>query len=628
MKFVQEKTQKKFNKKRKRSPSSDPEDRGYDGHESSSKSDSERALDGNDATPSTSSKKAFNNCMKTKLTKTDDNINNLNRVSKTNNNDKAEVTNGTNANCDKSSNELSTSSRATSSNISKPNDVGDIIDRKKVTKVWAQPRTPTLRKHKDLTITNEDQQEHVTKRLKPRLAPISISSSVADQPNLDGSESIEKITIDFPLSRERIESLTVIDKDELNKYLTEDLTQEESNPAEDEEEMITIFQKQPNSSNNNNYNNNGIPYLDNYMLCAKNGQDADQSKPKCIDGQQLSALRNMIAQNIPSARSELPRPASSALAMIAHQSQIANNPIRAKPHDPNQTFVPISRTALGNAQSVGASPFVSPRSTPIPRNRKPNLPPLQMQGHQHNNQHNAYVKQEPVSAPNSPSVSQPFRYYPHVINPAPQMFTQEIFNRSASVPIPNYPTASSGYVDSTYTSVNPTPVPSECNDFNDASNLLEMFSENGTMPTVKNEFFLEDDDMSSSIGVSDVLDETNAKIPNASIVSRSVPSTPLPTSYASMGLTPTKCNSKYDSEGTNFDMSKSVPNTPVNSGCIESFRYTPPTSRDYLINGYAHEQITESEKSQDGFNTSGYMVQQSDRFESNDDTLIESNIFD
>lgn len=477
---------------------------------------------------------------------------------------------------------------------------------RKQAKVWAQPRTPTLKKNKDLS--NEDQQENVTKRLKLRLGHTSSNSSV-DQQNLDGTtaEPIEKITLDFPLSRERIESLTVIDKDELNKYLTEDLTQEEeSNPAEDEEEMLRIFEKRGAQPGSSASGNNGIPYLDNYVLCSKNGQDG-QPKPKHIDGNQLSELRNMIAQNIPSARPEVPRPASSALAMIAHQNQIAQNPARSKGHNAN-TFVPISRSALGNAQSVGASPFVSPRSTPILRPRRPNLPPLQMQP-----QH--YVKQEPISAPNSPSMSQPFRYFPHAMNAAPPMYQQDPMNRSASVPIPNYPAAPPGYIECTsnYTSVNPTPVPSECNDFSDPNNLLEMFAENGNMPTVKSEFFLDDDDVSSSIGVNDVLDETNAKIPNTSLVSRSVPSTPLPT-YTK--------GAKYAVSCSAFDMSKSVPTTPVN-GQSDTFRYTPPASRDYLINGYTHE----PDKNQDDYGPS-YLAPNSERYPNSDENLIETNIFD
>lgn len=519
-------------------------------------------------------------------------------------------------------------------------DVQMVGGNRKQAKVWAQPKAPNSKKYKDLS--NEDQQENATKRLKTRLGHTSSNSNSVDQspnPNDGSSEPIEKITLDFPLSRERIESLTVIDKDELNKYLTEDLTQEEeSNPAEEDEEMSRIFDSGNGTKLNCGVAGNGIPYLDNYMLCHKNGQDAQKSKPKNVDGNQLSELRNMIAQNIPSARSEVvPRPASSALAMIAHQNQIAQNPTRTKTtthHNPSQTFVPIRSSVMGNAQSVGASPFVSPRSTPILKPRKPNLPPLQMHHLQHGQQQQqqTYVKQEPLSAPNSPSMSQPFRYYPHVMNATPQMYNQESL-RSASVPVPNYSAVPSGYNDcvSSYTSVNPTPVPSENNDFNDANNLLEMFSENGTMPTVKSEYYIDDDEDMSSIGVNDVLDETNVKIPNTSIVSRSVPSTPLPL-YTKVSKLPlsadANCRNNIGGNVSAYDISKSVPTTPINGSRSEMFRYTPPTSRDYLINGYSREQMGEPDNAEDRF-SNNYSMAHNERYQNtSDETMMESNIFD
>lgn len=209
--------------------------------------------------------------------------------------------------------------------------------------------------------------------------------------------------------------------------------------------------------------------------------------------------------------------------------------------------------------------------------------------------------------------------------------SQEIVNRSASVPIPNYPAATpSGFNEcvSSYTSVNPTPVPSENNDFSDANNLLEMFSENGTMPTVKSEFFLDDDDVNDSIGVNDVLDETNVKIPNTSIISRSVPSTPLPT-YSKPGKVPLSADAgccHSNGAASVFDLSKSVPTTPIN-GRSDMFRYTPPTSRDYLINGYSREQMGEPDNSQDRFSNNNYMAS-NDRYQNADEAMIESNIFD
>lgn len=171
-------------------------------------------------------------------------------------------------------------------------------------------------------------------------------------------------------------------------------------------------------------------------------------------------------------------------------------------------------------------------------------------------------------------------------------------SRSSSVPlIPNY----DGYNHSNFTSISQTPVPSECDDFSDPNNILDMLNEppsSSNRPSIK----LEDSEPS----IADIFDQQDGIFSKSSIpynsLSRSVPSTPLPhhlpTNHhcagGSAGQSTNLASNGFSSKSL-FELPKSVPSTPsiVNgsgrSAADSLFQYSPETSRDYLINGNSVE---------------------------------------
>lgn len=230
-------------------------------------------------------------------------------------------------------------------------------------------------------------------------------------------------------------------------------------------------------------------------------------------------------------------------------------------------------------------------------------------------------KQEfPVSAPTSPSIGQSYRYYPHALNPnQPNLvFPQELNNRSRSVPVPQY---DQPYPDSAMNSMNPTPVPSEVNDFGADQEILDMFGVTQVKSELISDYYNENED--------------NFEMRQNSIVSRSVPSTPLPFHTNRIN------NLKYhmNNNNNNNNSYKSVPTTPVNGPT--QFRYTPPASRDYLINGYAIDKcgsetgvsmVNRGDKGQpsDQFQSTNYLQPEQnavDYRQESGDSMIESDIF-
>lgn len=145
--------------------------------------------------------------------------------------------------------------------------------------------------------------------------------------------------------------------------------------------------------------------------------------------------------------------------------------------------------------------------------------------------------------------------------------------------------------------MNPTPVPSEFHDFDEQqNNLLEMFSsESGVVPNIKMENdlmpsdFLDTDEVSSTIDMHEILPDSSKT--NLSLMSRSVPNTPLPCNYNNNTIKDTNiacANNNLHMNGINTTKyPQSVPTTPVPPGC--AFRFTPPATRDYLINGYNNQ---------------------------------------
>ncbi|XP_052566328.1 uncharacterized protein LOC120413992 isoform X2 [Culex pipiens pallens] len=294
-------------------------------------------------------------------------------------------------------------------------------------------------------------------------------------------------------------------------------------------------------------------------------------------------------------------------------------PISAGPQSPR--VQPASKPQNNNS-TPNASPFVSPRNTPIHRKSKAINNGLTLSILQHNQsgfhqpQRAPFMKNElSASAPPSPSLVQSYRFsmnsgmhgnqnaplpsFQPICGPSSQMQNMpgggSLESRSSSVPlIPNY----DGYSHSNFTSISQTPVPSECDDFSDPNNILDMLNEppsssssNVVRPAIK----LEDQEPS----IADILDQHEEMFNKSSIpynsLSRSVPSTPLPHHMPSnQHCGGPALNSNGFSSKSLFELPKSVPSTPISNGrTAESlFQYSPETSRDYLINGNSVERAT------------------------------------
>lgn len=194
--------------------------------------------------------------------------------------------------------------------------------------------------------------------------------------------------------------------------------------------------------------------------------------------------------------------------------------------------------------------------------------------------------------------------------PPPHLMAE---SRSRSVPLqyrnspafnqnPNY----AGF-SSTCSSAAQTPVPPQFADFNDPSSILDIFSD--ASQTHNSSIKLEESNNSLLCSsISDILPPDYNRMANSfgGIVSRSVPSTPVPLNNV---LDPflggsrkqqqqnqlqdafPSAQSKYSTKM--YDISKSMPTTPITSNtATPSFRYSPEFNRDFLINGNTVESTT------------------------------------
>lgn len=281
----------------------------------------------------------------------------------------------------------------------------------------------------------------------------------------------------------------------------------------------------------------------------------------------------------------------------------------------NYSFVPISAGSQSssnvNQKNIDGNLFVSPRATSVVKRTttQRSLDGLQSLSCFNLNNRNQDpilqrdIKTEVSSAPPSPSMIQNFRYtnqtnyqFPSTNISQPIQLSSDNYpmesNRSQSVPLHcrtspafnnnNY--EYSGY-SSQCSSIAPTPVPSEFNDFTNPL-LLDILSDSSNQQVVKIESnfipsLLDTDSTNSpSVGMTEILPEFNQRS-NYNTMSRSVPSTPLPIHGYNNNNTTNSCKSNKI-----FDIiSKSVPTTPNSVHSCNPFRYSPETNRDFLING-------------------------------------------
>lgn len=278
----------------------------------------------------------------------------------------------------------------------------------------------------------------------------------------------------------------------------------------------------------------------------------------------------------------------------------------------NFSFVPIptQSTRAKNINlhpvfkgDVPTSPFVSPRATPVNRRvnpllniRNPNMietksiPVLGV-----NNtafcRPNHQFKMEPASAPQSPSMVQNYNYSPQthqqnqfqfqpLNNNQGTNYNYPVESRSQSVPphCTNNNMFNNNYngYSSACSSMAPTPVPSDYQEFSDP-NMLDIFDSNQVQPSsIKMEAnddvmgMLDNEIMNQNSDVNQSIRQTFAN-------SRSVPNTPLP------------YHVNYNHMNSFCPVGKSVPTTPIGTNG-NPFRYSPgpelQRTRDFLINGF------------------------------------------
>lgn len=220
-------------------------------------------------------------------------------------------------------------------------------------------------------------------------------------------------------------------------------------------------------------------------------------------------------------------------------------------------------------------------------------------------------KIEPDSAPESPSMLQNFNYSPQQSSQHQNIFQFQTLNnqtnsnysypveaRSQSVPPHctntsnifnnNANNRNNGYngYSSACSSMAPTPVPPDYQEFSDP-NILDIFSnDQQTVASTSSTIKLETSDDVIDLLDNEILNrnsESNQPTRQSFTISRSVPNTPLPfhTSYNGNSMSSFNCIS-----------GKSVPTTPV--GQHGPFRYSPELqrTRDFLINGYNNNNIS------------------------------------
>lgn len=310
--------------------------------------------------------------------------------------------------------------------------------------------------------------------------------------------------------------------------------------------------------------------------------------------------------------------APTHIRSFQNDGAVSNEGDKYVPQSPNTrrknfSFVPIpsqsSRVKNINLHpafkgDMATSPFVSPRATPVNKRMNPflnirnsnmeisskSVPVLGVNNTAFCRPHQ--FKLEPASTPKSPSMGQNYNYSPQAqthqnqfqfqpLNSQGTNYNYPVESRSQSVPPHctnnNMFTSYNGY-SSACSSVAPTPVPSDYQEFSD-TNILDIFNnDQACQPSSTIKLEANDD-------VIDLLDNEimNQNANHQSIRqifanSRSVPNTPLPYHV----------NYNINNSMNSFcPGGKSVPTTPIGTNG-NPFRYSPELqrTRDFLINGF------------------------------------------
>ncbi|KAH1007247.1 uncharacterized protein LOC109536289 [Dendroctonus ponderosae] len=262
---------------------------------------------------------------------------------------------------------------------------------------------------------------------------------------------------DFPLTRERLDSVSNVEKDAMDEYLG-------TNNSQHEEELSKYFHT--------------------------NGDSAEIPAPDLDQTSKLSTLRQLLEQNGISEKralaSILPEPAPpfpslppflqtlpSSRRRVSFETPLAEDAVPPSPSAQNKnfSFTPISpgphSPTQSKCSSTSASPFVSPRNTPLPRAKNNAVASILLAS---DSRKRVKVKKElelsldmktdgavksymAMSAPVSPmlasgkcnllqkllNASSKVQYTPEYAQPGPgedaQFFPPDALNRSQSVPL-------------------------------------------------------------------------------------------------------------------------------------------------------------------------------------------------
>ncbi|CRK97790.1 CLUMA_CG011169, isoform A [Clunio marinus] len=322
-----------------------------------------------------------------------------------------------------------------------------------------------------------------------------------------------------------------------------------------------------------------------------------------------SVSTNVVTRHATTSSNNMPQ----CVRSVSSDATLGNNILLHSPNTrrKNFSFVPIPSQSM-RPKNINlhpafkgdtlSSPFVSPRATPLNRRvnpllniRNPNMidaksvPVLGISNTAFCRPHQ--FKMEPASAPQSPSMLQNYNYSPQAqqsnqfqfqtLSNQGTNYNYPVESRSQSVPphCTNTNMFNNSYssYSSACSSMAPTPVPSDYQEFSD-SNILDIF--NGEQAPSSN-IKLEANDNVIDMLDNEILNQTtdNIQVMRQNFVnSRSVPNTPLP------------FNTNYNNNNINSfcPVGKSVPTTPISANNGNPFRYSPELqrTRDFLINGF------------------------------------------
>lgn len=434
---------------------------------------------------------------------------------------------------------------------------------------------------------------------------------------------------EFIIPRERFISICNMDRNALDTYLnaneensqdlellqyfgedkakSQDFVEEDLGPAHVSVPLLENYQLFSEAKNNDR-NSDKISQLRS-MLEAHNGNGNVYASSVSSE----SIIKNLLQKNSEQVCESLPN-YNQMSAMGQQQPVRCFEPDMsmkgAVPPSPNTrrknfSFVPIPNqsTKIKNINQHPAfksdqmcSPFVSPRATPVNRRantflniRNPtdtkSIPVLGVNNTAFSRPQQ--FKMEPASAPQSPSMLQNYNYNGgqgqsshfqfQSLNGQGSNFNFPGESRSQSVP----PHCTNTNMFNSYTSyssacssVAPTPVPSDYQEFSD-SHILDIFTNEQSQPS---SIKLEANDDVINLLDNEIMNQSSEESQATRQIylnSRSVPNTPLP------------YHTNYGNMNSFCPVGKSVPTTPVETNG-NPFRYSPglQRTRDFLISGF------------------------------------------